>query len=242
MLAVIRLYLLKSKRVPVLITGIMVLLILWAITLKILAEPDTPINVPLDLHITNLGLLIFVFTAMVKRNSMEKEGFIVRLPVSGREIVIANIVAISIISIITVILSLAFLFLIISFFKFAGYNIVLNYKKFNLSDVFSFAYYIMYLGVIFSTFTLLLQYTSKSTAKLLIIGTPIALLFLVPTILAIITHSVNVRITDEMIEQFFSKPFWHGVKVAFSYLWKARLVIGLLFTLFAYRVRYLKEV
>ncbi len=242
MLALIRLFLLKSKRVPFIITGILVLLVLWGLSIKIIVEPNAPIKGPIDLHITNLGLLIFIFTSMIKRTSMEKEGFILRLPVSDREIVIANIAALSIISVITVILSLLALFLVISFFKLAGYSITLNYERFNLSDLWSFAYYIMYLGVIFSTFTLLLQYKNKSTSKLLIIGVPIALLFLVPTILAIITHSVNVRITDEMIEQFFSQPFWHGVKMGFIYLWKVRLVIGLVFTLLAYRLRYLKEV
>ncbi len=242
MLAVIRLYLLKHKRVPLWITLILALLLFWGMSIKTLIEPDTPIKGNVDLSLTNFGLFIFIFTGMIKRESMEKGGFLLRLPVSDRELVIANLLSLTIISVITVALSMFTIWIILNFYKILGYPIHINYNNFVIPDLWRFAYYIMYLGVLFSIYTLLLQYRAKRVSKFLILGVPIALLFLVPTILAIITHSVNVRITDEMIEQFFSKPFWHGVKVAFSYLWKARLVIGLLFTLFAYRVRYLKEV
>ena len=242
MLAVIRLYLLKYKRVPLWITFILALLLLWGMSIKVLIEPNTPIKGNVDLSLTNFGLFIFIFIGMIKRESMEKGGFLLRLPVSDRELVIANIISVAIISIITVVLSVFSIWVILSFYKILGYPVNINYKNFTMPSLWRFAYYIMYLGVIFSIFTFLLQYTSKSTSKLLIIGVPIALLFLVPTILGIVMHTTHIKITEEMIEQFFSKPFWHGVKVVLGYTWKARLVIGLTFTLLVYRVRYLKEV
>ncbi len=242
MFAVMRLYLIKHKRVPLIITGILVILLLWALSLKTLADPNSPATGKIDLGLTNFGLLILIFIGMIKRESMAKEGFILRLPVSDREIVIANILALSIISIITVALSLLSIYLIIGFYKFAGFTINISYEKFKVSDIWSFAYYIMYLGVIFSIYTFSQQYRAKSTSRWIIIGVPIALLFLVPTVLAIITHSTHIVITDKTWENFFANPFWHYAKQGFYYVWKIRLVLGLIFTLFVYRIRYLKEV
>ncbi len=242
MLAVMRLYLIKHKRVPLIITGILVILLLWVLVIKALADPNSPATGRVDLGLTNFGLLIFIYIGMIKRESMAKDGFVLRLPVSDKEIVIANILALSVISIITVALSLFSIYAIIGFYKLAGFTITISYEKFKVSDIWSFAYYIMYMGVLFSIYTFLLQYRAKNNSKLIMIGVPIALLFLVPTILAIVMHSTHIVITDKMWEDFFSNPFWQGVRQVFYYLWKVRLVLGLLFTVFLYRLRYLKEI
>ncbi|GEM_PF-2745435 len=247
MLAVLRLYLLKSKRVPLLITGIMTILVLWAFTLKAVVSPDTPINARIDLSLTNLGLFIYIIATIIKRDNLNKDGFLLRLPVSDREIVVANILSMIIISVITIVLTITVFYLLILFFKFAGYNITLPTKivsteKLNTDSFSVFLYAIMYTGIIFSTHTLLQTYTSKSGAKWFLIGTPILLLFLVPTILAIFFKTTEIHITEAMWNAFWNRPFWHSVKVILKVLWRLRLILGFIYILLAYRLRYLKEV
>lgn len=243
MLAVLRLYLLKSKRVPLLITGIAAILLLWLFTVKAVVEPNTPMHANIDLKLANLGLFIYILTSMIRRENMNKDGFLLRLPVSDLEIVSANILSLMIISVITIALSLAVSYLFIGFFKFVGYNVIVSTKKLTIDSFTNFLYMIMYIGVVISTNTLLVQtVASKSGSKVLLIGFPILLLFLIPTVLAVVMHSTQVKITDAMWEQFWNKPFWHAVKTTLVYLWKYRLIVGFVYILLAYRLRYLKEI
>jgi len=242
MLAVLRLYLLKSKKVPLLITGIMAILLLWVFTLKAVVEPDSPMNAKMDLSLTNLGLFIYILANLIRRENMNKEGFLLRLPVSEFEIVSANILSMMIISAITIALSLAVSYIFIGFFKFAGYNVIISTKKLTTESFTAFLYMIMYLGVIFSTYTLIQKFNSKNGAKWTMVGVPTVLLFLVPTILAIFFKTTHIHITDAVWEQFWNKTFWHGVKTMLIYVWKYRLIVGFLYIFAVYRLRYLKEV
>ncbi len=242
MLAVLRLYLLKSKKVPLIIVGIMAIIALWVFTLKAVVEPNSPINANINITFTNLALFIYILKSFIKRENMEKSGFLLRLPASDFEIVLANILSLAIISVITIALSIAVSYAFVAFFKFAGYNVIVSIEKLTVDSLTAFLYMIVYIGIILSTQTAVQAFASKSGTKLLLIGIPIMLLFLVPTILAIITHSTQIIITHEMWEQFWNKAFWHGVKTMLIYVWKYRLIVGFLYIFAVYRLRYLKEV
>ncbi|BBB32273.1 hypothetical protein TTHT_0701 [Thermotomaculum hydrothermale] len=242
MLAVMRLYLIKYKKFPLLITGIFTIMLLWAMVIKILVEPGSPINAQMDLHLTNIALFVFVILALIKRESMNKGGFLVRLPVSDREIVLANILSIAIISVITIALTLLTLSVILGFFKAAGYRVIISYERFQPEQLWSFVYMIMYFGVIFSTYTFILQFKGRSQAKWIMIGVPVILLFLIPTVLAFVTHSTQIVITKEIIKNIMANPFLNGLGKIFSYAWKIRLVLGFILIFVLYRIRYLKEI
>ncbi len=242
MIPLIRLNFIKSKKVPLLITGIVVIVFLWILTIKALVEPASVIHTKIDLDLVNFGLLIYIIVALYKGDSSSKGGFILRLPVSDLEIIAANIISILLISIATILLSISVSFLFVYFFKLIGFKIAVSTDKLTIDSLTFFIYATMYMGIIFSTYTLIQQYTSKSTAKLILIGTPVALLFLVPTLMAIFYHSTHINITPVMWNQLWQKPLLAGIKKILSFMWKLRLILGFIYIFLVYKVRYLREV
>ena len=246
MLAILRLYLIKGKKFPLLMSAIVTILLLWIMILKILVEPAEVIQGSFNLKTVNLGIFIFGMYFLVKRDSLAKGGFLLRLPVSDREIVAANIVAFWILSIAALLLSGITALTILYFFKIAGFQIAISWDKFNLSQITAFMYIAMYLGLFYAFTTFIQKRVNGQNAKKLVLLVLILMPIFLITALAVVLKTTSIEINDQTLTALWNhypamKSALSGMKQIAKALWKIRLIVGYALIFLLYRLRYLAD-
>ncbi len=245
MFAILKLYVNKGKKFPLLMAALTAVLLLWIMVLKILVDPGV-INGSFNVKIVNLGIFIYGLYFLVKRDSLSKGGFVLRLPLSDKEIIAANIAAFWILSVSALILSSLTALAILYFFKMAGFKIVLSWDKFSLSQFFAFLEITMYLALFYSIVTLVQTKVSGQSAKKLVLLTLILLPFLLITFLAVIFKTTSIQINSQTISMLYHsfpmlKGFFSFLENTIEIAWKIRLIIGYALIFLFYKLRYLAD-